>query len=374
MRIYGTLCLGTAILACIPQVASGQFLQIDPQIVSLLVPQEQVGSFSISDSGGAAGVKFKFAGVGSPSGPAAPGVLVVIPSSGATPAAVNVGVNPSGLAQLRPGTTYAFTVQFTTVDQTPAQMVGGMVRLSVPAEPAPSIQAVVNAASLQPSLSPGAAVSILGSHLTGPTQSTTYDDTGSYPTSVASTSVTFNGITAPLLYVSPGQINAIVPYAVAGQTTVQVVVQRFEIVSAAFTMPLQDTSPGIYTATQTGAGQGAILQQGTDGRFTYNSSNNPAPRGAALEIFATGAGAWTPPVRTDIFLYGNDFKTQPVSVTIGGQPANVLYAGTQGGLSTWSLLQVNAAVPAAAGSGPQPVVLKIGTNDNSQQKVTVWVQ
>jgi hypothetical protein len=35
------------------------------------------------------------------------------------------------------------------------------------------------------------------------------------------------------------------------------------------------------------------------------------------------------------------------------------------------LLQVNAAVPAETGSGPQPVVLKIGANDNSQQKVTV---
>ena len=113
-------------------------------------------------------------------------------------------------------------------------------------------------------LSPGALVSIFGSNLTGPTLSTTFDDTASYPTSVASTSVTFNSIAAPLLYVSPTQINAIVPFSLAGQTSLQVAVQRFERVSSTFTMPLQDTAPAIFTSTQSGTGQGAVLQQGSD--------------------------------------------------------------------------------------------------------------
>ena len=42
--------------------------------------------------------------------------------------------------------------------------------------------------------------------------------------------------------------------------------------------------------------------------------------------------------------------------------------------SSWSVLQVNAVVPAGLGSGPQPVVLKIGANDNSAQAVSLWVQ
>ncbi|PWU02011.1 MAG: hypothetical protein C5B51_21775, partial [Terriglobia bacterium] len=64
-----------------------------------------------------------------------------------------------------------------------------------------------------------------------------------------------------------------------------------------------------------------------------------------------------------------------VSLTIGAQPAKVLYAGTLGAaLSSWSVLQVNAVVPSGVGSGPQPVVLKIGANDNAQQGVTVWVE
>jgi uncharacterized protein (TIGR03437 family) len=127
-------------------------------------------------------------------------------------------------------------MNFTIVGQTPpTPLTGPFVKLRVPAEPPPLIQSVVNSASLQPVLAPGALVSIFGSNLTGPTQSTTYGDTGSYPTSVASTSVTFNGVAASLLYVSPTQINAIVPFSLAGQTSLQVAVQRFERVSASVT-------------------------------------------------------------------------------------------------------------------------------------------
>lgn len=83
---------------------------------------------------------------------------------------------------------------------------------------------------------------------------------------------------------------------------------------------------------------------------------------------------WTPPVHSDVFLLATRFTTQPVSVTIGGQTAQLLYAGTQGVQATWSVLQVNTIVPDGVGSGPQRVVLKIGANDNSQQNVTVWVR
>jgi trimeric autotransporter adhesin len=324
------------------------------------------------DEGHGAHVKFKYNGVQTDFN--APNFIVVVPASGTTPGFVRVGLNYNVVAQLQPGGLYSLAVKFVTVDQTPASTAGCPVILMVPKEPPPSITSVVNAASLQPLLSPGASVSILGSHLTGPTLSTNYDDTASYPTSVAGTSVTFNGIAAPLLYVSPGQINAIVPFALAGQTSVQVVVQRFNQVSATVTLSLQDTSPAIFTAAQNGSGQGAILQQGSDGQFTFNSSDNPAPKGAALEIFATGAGVWTPPAQSDVYLSPEPFTTQPVTVMIGGQPAKLLYAGLQGTQATWSVLQVNAVVPDGVGSGPQPVLLKIGANDISQQNVTVWVR
>jgi uncharacterized protein (TIGR03437 family) len=349
------------------QFASAQ-LSFSPQ--SIILPADS-GILSFGEGHGA-NVKFKYNGVDPEFN--APNFIVVAPSIGMTPGFVRVGLNYNVVAQLQPGGIYGLKINFTTVDVTPASTASGRVILMVPKEPPPAITSVVNAASLQPLLSPGALVSIIGSHLTGPTQSTNYDDTASYPTSVAGTSVTFNGIDAPLLYVSPGQINAIVPFALAGQKSVQVVVQRFNQVSATVTLPFLDTSPAIFTAAQSGSGQGVIFQQGSDGQFTYNSADNPAPKGAALEIFATGSGAWTPPPQSDVYLSPEPFTTQPVTVTIGGQPAKLLYAGTQGTQATRSVLQVNVVVPAGVGSGPQPVVLKIGANDNSQQNVTVWVR
>jgi trimeric autotransporter adhesin len=340
----------------------------------------EVGQISLVEGGGGR-VRFRYDGAlsvfnGAPI-PDERNYVVVVPSSGVTPQAVSVGINPTVAKQFNPGGSNGLYLAFTTVDQTPAVRASCIISLIVPAEPAPTIRSVVNSASLQPSLAPGALVTVLGSNLTGPTQSTNYGPTANYPTAVASTSVTFNGIAAPLLYLSPGQINAIVPFALAGQTSAQVQVQRFDKVSASFSLPLQDISPGIFTATQTGTGQAAILQQGPDGQFTYNSAENPVPKGAAVSIFATGAGVWTPLSEYDVFLQGRYFTTRPVSVMIGGQAARVLYAGTGGtssGPGLWSMLQVNAIVPDAVGSGPQSVVLKVGGNDNSQQKVTVHVQ
>lgn len=103
-------------------------------------------------------------------------------------------------------------------------------------------------------------VSILGSNLAGPTQSTTFDPTASYPFYVAGTAVQFNGIAAPLLFVSPTQINAIVPFALAGQYSAQVILYTWRLPDrppANFTLPLSNTLPGIFTATHAGLTPGA---------------------------------------------------------------------------------------------------------------------
>jgi uncharacterized protein (TIGR03437 family) len=63
----------------------------------------------------------------------------------------------------------------------------------------------------------------------------------------------------------------------------------------------------------------------------------------------------------------------PVSLTIGGQPAKILYAGAAPFLVS-GVLQVNAIVPEGIGSGPQPLVLRVGQSSNAQQQVTVAVQ
>jgi uncharacterized protein (TIGR03437 family) len=311
MRLYRLV-----FLALFPTYAIAQFLTCAPEIT---LPRDP-GQVIIG--GGRDRLDFRYSGVGTLFN--APNFVVVIPSQGTTPAAVQIGLNPPVVAQLQPGGLYSLFVGFTTVDVSPPSSIGCLVHLLVPKEPPPSIQSVLNAASGQPLLSPGTQALVIGSHLTGPTLSTSYDATASYPTVVAGTIVILNGIPAPLLSLSPDRIKVIVPYTLAGQDSVGVVVQRFGQVSDTFTSPLQDTSPGIFTACHCGNGPPPISQQDTEGRFTFNSVANPALPGMTLRIFATGAGVWTPPAQSDAFLFGGPFRTQPVSVTIGGLPASRL--------------------------------------------------
>jgi uncharacterized protein (TIGR03437 family) len=187
--------------------------------------------------------------------------------------------------------------------------------------------------------------------------------------------VTFNGVPAPTLFNNTAQINAVVPYAVAGQKTVQVVVSHYGQMSYSSTMPVADTSPGIFTLTQDGRGQGAILNDGAT--VTVNGATNPAPKGSAITIYATGAGLWNQTVPDGLFLTNvlqpPIVSKEAVSLSIGGQPAQILYAGAAPYMIS-GVLQINAVVPLNIGSGVQPVVLTIGQNNNAQQSVTVAIQ
>jgi uncharacterized protein (TIGR03437 family) len=185
--------------------------------------------------------------------------------------------------------------------------------------------------------------------------------------------VTFNNVSAPLMYVSATQINAIVPYEVAGQTTVPVEVQFGGMTSAILQANVVATDPGIFSLSQGGSGQGAILNQD----YSVNGANNPAAKGSVIQIFATGEGQLVPAVATGSVTPGappfSKPVATPVTVTIGGQTAQIEYAGEAPTLVS-GVIQINAVIPAGAASGNQPVVVTIGTNSNTNQNITVAVQ
>ncbi|HYL74826.1 MAG TPA: hypothetical protein VEU96_11515 [Bryobacteraceae bacterium] len=316
-----------------------------------------------------------------------PNFIVVSPSSGTTPATVFIALNPNVVPFLHSGS-YSLVLQFAVAGQSSPPYAGIPVSLRLSAQSAPSITGVVSAASLRPDISPGQIVSIFGARLGTQPVTAQFDATGLYPTDLSHLDytgtnvrdgVTFNGLAAPLLYISPSQINAVVPYGVAGQTAVDVIVTHNLNPSPRFTVPIADTSPGIFTFTQNGTGQGAILN--TNG--SPNSVDNPAPKRSVIQIFASGAGLWkrTPPSELggpvlDGSVILDAFNVVPValvSLTIGGQPAQIFYAGAAP-VQISGLLQVNALVPANIGSGRQPVVLTIGQGNNAQQQVSVAVQ
>jgi hypothetical protein len=116
--------------------------------------------------------------------------------------------------------------------------------------PATSTAGIVNAASSAPALAPGALISIYGSNL-----ASGHLAAASIPldTKLGGTAVSINGIAAPLLFVSPGQINLQVPYEVQPGPA-KVVIQSNGLQSAAVNFTVAATGPGVFTVQPTNRG------------------------------------------------------------------------------------------------------------------------
>ena len=145
---------------------------------------------------------------------------------------------------------------------------------------------------------------------------------------------------APLLYARQDQINLVVPYSVAGKRSVHFTVQYQGGQSAPSEILVADAAPAIFTADQSGQGQGAILNQDT----SVNSDLNPADRGSIVTIFASGAGLLDPAGQDGAVSAGPGSVVLPVSVLVDGENTNLTYAGPAPGLVS-GVLQVNFRTP-----------------------------
>ena len=220
----------------------------------------------------------------------------------------------------------------------------------------PSVTSAGSAATLQPGpVAPGELVTILGSNLgPEPAAGLQFSAPGFVATQLAQTQVLFDGIPSPLLYAGTGQVGAVVPYALAGRSSTQLVVMNAGLASDPLMLPVSSSAPAIFTLDSTG--QAAVLNQ--DG--SINGGSNPAARGSIVVLYATGAGQ-TNPAGVDGALAMDVLPEPmlPVTVSIGGQPAQVLYAGAAPGLVA-GVMQVNVRIPDGIGTGVVPVILQVG--------------
>ena len=236
--------------------------------------------------------------------------------------------------------------------------------------PAPSKNGVVNVASEQgTTVAPGEMVVIYGTGI-GPATLTFFQITAaSFFDSIAgNTTVTFDGIPAPLYYASAGQTVAIVPYSVAGQTTTQMVVTYNGVASPPTTLSVAPSAPGLFSANASGTGNGSIVN--SDG--TVNTPSNPAARGSFVSLYGTGEGQTNPrgvDGRIALSIYPK--PVQPVTVTIGGvdATANILYMGAAPTLVA-GVFQLAVTIPANVPAGAVPLVVKVGPA-SSQAGLTV---
>ncbi len=189
-------------------------------------------------------------------------------------------------------------------------------------------------------VAPGSLVSLFGSFAA----SVTAGAPGfPLPRRLGETEVLVGGAAAPLLYVSPTQINFQVPrQPQVGQSVVEVRVggQR----AARGTVTVIPIAPGVFAAVN------------EDGRL--NSATSPARRGQVLQIFATGQGEVSPVVEDGVAA-----PLQPLSVTqslpdvlIGNRRAQVQFSGLAPNLA--GVWQINAVIPSDAPTGSAvPLVL-----------------
>jgi uncharacterized protein (TIGR03437 family) len=251
------------------------------------------------------------------------------------------------------------------------------VRVLQPAGSGLMLKSVANGASNQAgAVAPGEILVLYGSGL-GPSQLTAYQlaSNGTLPTSLAGTSVWFNGIAAPVLYTSATQVGVVAPFEITG-SNVQVYVQYQSQSSAALTLPLAPAAPGIFTVNASGQGQATAFNDAfdpADANGQLNSSASPVAPGNQLTLYTTGAGQTSPPSSDGSFGSAPLPQTAlPVSVTIGGQPAMVLDAGAV--LNAISgMVAVTVEVPSNVQPGSAvPVTLQIGAA-TAQAGVTVAI-
>jgi len=232
-----------------------------------------------------------------------------------------------------------------------------------------TVNAVTNGASnLNGPVAAGEVVVIYGSGL-GPSPLAQYqaDSNGLVPTNVGGTSVYVNGVAAPVLYASANQVAAVMPFGIAGSLT-QLYVQYQNVTSAPFNLSVASQIPAIFTLNGSGAGQAAAINN-KDG--SINGAASPAKVGDYVQLYITGAGQ-TSPSGTDGLINAAPLPVPvgTVKVTIGGQTANVNFAGGAPG-AVAGVIQVNAQIPdGVTTGGAVPVVVQVGTS-NSQPGVTL---
>jgi len=221
---------------------------------------------------------------------------------------------------------------------------------------------VVNAASYASgAVAPGEIVALYGTAL-GPASGVDLQLVNPYlvANSMEGVHVLFDGVPAPLTWVSAGQVNAVVPYAIAGQSSTILQVEYLGQVSKPVSLPVAKAVPGLFTANASGTGPGAILNN-ID--YTLNSAANPVARGGYVDIYLTGAGA-TKPASVDGMLVTPPYPmlNADVTVTMGGVscPPPFAYAGAAPYLIS-GLTQITVQVPNAVTPGPNvPLAVTIG--------------
>ncbi|HLG95557.1 MAG TPA: hypothetical protein VKX49_04515 [Bryobacteraceae bacterium] len=171
------------------------------------------------------------------------------------------------------------------------------------------------------------------------------------PTTVNGVTMTINNMPAPLLFGSNGQINAQVPFELPAGAASLTLTSGGAVAGTANFL-LEPAEPGLFLL---GQGRAAVLNSD----YSINSQNQPAAVGSFISAYMTGLGAVDNPVPSGqpAPLSPLSRVTSALSATIGGQPADVLFAGLA---PTYAGLYVVIVTVPQLAPGDYPLQVTVG--------------
>jgi uncharacterized protein (TIGR03437 family) len=225
---------------------------------------------------------------------------------------------------------------------------------------------VVNAASSAPftaGIAPGDFITLYGANL-APGTATAY--TVPFPTTLGldGVQVTVNGLPAPVQFVSPGQISAIVPYAV-GSSIARIQVNNNGVLSNVVTEFVNLTAPGVFTVPPGGLGYGAVLH----GDYSLVTAQSPAQVGETVAVYLTGLGTTNPVIPDGSAGPASSQTNNTIQVYIGGLQATVSYSGLAPDLA--GLYQINFTVPTGVTAGDNTLEIVGPDSDAAEALIPV---
>ena len=227
------------------------------------------------------------------------------------------------------------------------------------------------------SVAPGSWVEIYGTRLAASTRKwTAADFVGSQaPTSLNGTKVKIGGVDAFLSYVSPTQVNALIPFNVSTGAQ-QLTVTTAAGTSVSYTITVNPTQPGLYAPAlfKIGGTQyaGALSADGAEfvlpsGSVAGTASRRARP-GETIVLYGVGFGQVAPAADAGQIVQQGNTLAAPVEIFIGGTRAMVSYQGLVPG--TVGLYQFNVVVPNTTAGDAVPVTFSQGSATGSQTLYT----
>jgi uncharacterized protein (TIGR03437 family) len=195
---------------------------------------------------------------------------------------------------------------------------------------------------------PGELVEIYGTNLAAVTGDLSGWPGGSLPSPLNGVSVTLGGHGARLLYVSQYQVDALLPFG-APTGSQPLILSNANGAGAPVMLNVAAVAPALYNFAF------------ENDNFSLVTTANPASAGDTLVFYTTGMGQTMPALVTGQTVPPGPpyYDTAPVTVTIGGLNANVIYSIAAPPYVA-GLYQMAVTVPAGLAPGNQPVVASSG--------------